>query len=48
MKNAVRLYDDHIVFEPENPQFRPMVYWGEEMAAVSILGLAVAFTSSVK
>ena len=43
----VRLFDDHIVLEPENPQFRPLVYWGEEMAAVSILGLAVAFTSSV-
>lgn len=44
----VRLFDDHIVLEPENPQFRPLVYWGEEMAAVSILGLAVAFTSSVR
>lgn len=44
----VRLFEDHIVLEPENPQFRPLVYWGEEMAAVSILGLAVAFTSSVR
>lgn len=44
----VRIFDDHIILEPENPQYRPLVYWGEEMASVSILGLAVAFTSAVK
>lgn len=44
----VRLYDDHISLEPENPQYRPIVYWGEEMNSVHILGKAVAFTSCVR
>ncbi|MBR3849556.1 MAG: helix-turn-helix domain-containing protein [Oscillospiraceae bacterium] len=44
----VRIYADHVVLEPENPQFRPMAYWGEEAAAIRILGKAVAFTSSVR
>lgn len=43
----VRLFDDHIVLEPENPTYRPIVFWNEEMSAVTILGLAVAFTSSI-
>lgn len=44
----VRLYDDHISLEPENPQYRPLVYWGEEMNTVRILGKAIAFTSAVR
>lgn len=44
----VRLFDDHISLEPENPQYRPIVYWGEEMNSVRILGKAVAFTSCVR
>lgn len=44
----VRLYDDHIVLEPENPMYKPLSYWGEEMNAIRILGKAVAFTSIVK
>lgn len=44
----VRLFPDHIVLEPENPQYRPFVYWGEEMNTVRILGKAVAFTSAVR
>lgn len=44
----VRLFEDHISLEPENPQYRPLVYWGEEMNAVRILGKAVAFTSAVR
>lgn len=43
----VRLYDDHISLEPENPMYKPFVYWGNEMNAIRILGKAVAFTSSV-
>ena len=43
----VRLFDDHISLEPENPQYRPLVYWGEEMNSVHILGKAVAFTSAI-
>lgn len=44
----VRLFPDHIVLEPENPQFRPLVYWEHDMDQVRILGLAVAFTSTVR
>lgn len=44
----VRLFDDHIVLEPENPLYRPMAYWSEEMNSIRILGKAVAFTSCVR
>ena len=44
----VRLFDDHIILEPENPMYKPMVYWNEDMNAVRILGKAVAFTSTVR
>lgn len=44
----VRIFPDHIALEPENPQYRPLVYWEQEMNAVRILGLAVAFTSIVR
>lgn len=44
----VHLFKDHISLEPENPQYRPLVYWGEEMNDVRILGKAVAFTSTVR
>lgn len=44
----VQLYEDHISLEPENPQYRPIVLWGEDMNTVRILGKAVAFTSVVK
>ena len=44
----VRIFEDHISLEPENPQYRPLVYWGEEMNTVRILGKAVAFTSAIR
>lgn len=44
----VKLYEDHISLEPENPQYRPLVYWGEEMNQIRILGKAVAFTSAIR
>lgn len=44
----VRLFDDHIVLEPENPMYKPLVYWNEDMNAVRILGKAVAFTSAIR
>lgn len=44
----VHLFPDHIVLEPENPQYRPLVYWEDDMNSVRILGLAVAFTSVVR
>ena len=44
----VRLFEDHISLEPENPMHRPQTYWNEEMNSVRIIGKAVAFTSTVR
>lgn len=44
----VKIYDDHIVLEPESPHFRPLTYWAEEMNTIRILGKAVAFTSTIR
>ena len=44
----VKLFDDHIVLEPENPMYKPLAFWGDEMNDVRILGKAVAFTSAVR
>jgi len=44
----VRLFEDHISLEPENPMYKPFVYWNEEMNGVRILGKAVAFTSAIR
>lgn len=44
----VHLFEDHISLEPENPQYRPFVYWGEEMNDIRILGKAIAFTSAIR
>lgn len=44
----IRIFEDHISLEPENPQYRPIVLWGEEMNTVRILGKAIAFTSAVR
>ena len=43
----VRLFEDHISLEAENPMYKPLVYWGDDMNNVQILGKAVAFTSVV-
>lgn len=43
----VQLFDDHIILQPENPMYKPLAFWGEEMNNVRILGKAVAFTSAV-
>lgn len=44
----VRIFDDHISLEPENPLYKPQVYWNEEMNTIRIIGKAVAFTSTVR
>lgn len=43
----VRLFDDHIVLEPENPLYKPLVFWDDEMKHVRILGKATHFISRV-
>lgn len=44
----IRLFEDHISLEPENPMYKPLVYWGDEMNNLHILGKAVAFTSTIR
>ncbi|MBQ8360263.1 MAG: helix-turn-helix domain-containing protein [Oscillospiraceae bacterium] len=44
----VRILPDRIILEPENPMYDPLVYRGEDMNTVRILGKAVAFTSAVR
>ena len=44
----VRVFGDHISLEPENPQYRPLVFWEEDMNSVHIIGKAVAFTSTIR
>ena len=41
-------YGDTIVLHPENPDFQDLVYRGEEMAAVRILGKAIEFRGKVR
>lgn len=41
----VYVYEDHVVLQPENPSYEPLVYFGETMSTVRILGKAVGFTS---
>ena len=43
----VRWYEDRLCLEPENPKYRPLVLWGEEMSRARILGRAVAFTATL-
>lgn len=44
----VRIYDDHITLEAENPMYKPMVFWGDEMSQIRIIGKATHFISSVR
>lgn len=44
----VHLFTDHIVLQPENPNYRPLSYWEEEMNDVHILGKATYFISAVR
>lgn len=44
----VKIFPDHIVLEPENPNYRPFVFWDKEVEKVHILGKATHFISSVK
>lgn len=44
----VKLLPDRIILSPENPLYDPLVFRGEEMNTIRILGKAVAFTSAVR
>lgn len=44
----VRYYPDHIVLEPENPMYKPLVFWEERMNDIRIIGKATHFISAVR
>ena len=44
----VRLFEDHIVLEPENPLYKPLSFWEEDMNRVRLIGKATHFISSVR
>ena len=44
----VRCFDDRIALEPENPTYRPLILWAEDMNRAHILGKAIAFTSTIQ
>lgn len=44
----VRLFDDHIILEPENPNYRPLSFWEEDMNRVRLIGKATHFISTVR
>lgn len=44
----VRQYPDMVILEPANQAFEPLVYRGEELNDIEILGKAVAFTSVIR
>lgn len=44
----VRFHPDRLILEPANPLYDPLVFRGEDMNNVHILGKAVAFTSAIR
>lgn len=40
-------YENKVVLQPENPQYSPLIYVGEEINSVRIIGKAVGFTSKL-
>ena len=44
----VRLFDDHIILEPENPTFQSKIFWGEDMNRIRFIGKATHFISTVR
>lgn len=43
----VYVYDDHIVLQAENPQYKPLSFWEEEMNQVRIIGRATHLIAKV-
>ncbi len=41
-------YTNKIVLQPENPKYEPLVFVGEELNQIRIIGKAVSFTSMIK
>ena len=43
----VRCFDGCVSLQPENPKYRPLMFWGEEISQIRILGKAVGFTAHI-
>lgn len=44
----VYVFSDHVILQPENPKYKPLVFYEEDAKRVHILGKAVAFTSEIR
>lgn len=44
----VRVFPDMVILEPANQAYDPLVYRGDEINDIEILGKAVAFTSTIR
>ena len=44
----IRVFEDHIILEPENPNYRPKTFWDSEMEQIHILGKATHFISAIR
>ena len=44
----VKIFEDHVVLEPENPMYKPLTFWGEDMNRLHISGKATHFISTVR
>lgn len=44
----IRIFEDHIVLEPENPTYRPMTFWDADMNRIRVIGKATHFISAVR
>ena len=39
--------EEKLILSPENPRYAPLVYIGEELSSIKIIGKAVAFQSAI-
>ena len=48
-KQTIHRYENGIItnIPPENPRYAPLVYIGDELAEIRIIGKAVAFQSAI-
>lgn len=44
----VYIESDCVILQAENPAYKPIIFYGEDMNKISIIGRAVGFTSSLK
>ena len=44
----IEIYPDHIVLKAENPQYKPLVFWEDDMNNVRIIGRATYFIGKIQ